>query len=169
MSYQVPDFDGLDFYLSCFSRNLIPQDWHLGHSLPEISRWTLGTSALRVPDLLLCPSSPAEAGAGHCSAGPMAIASSSGAAHTNCSSTSSCSFNPGFGAVENHRKGKNPSQNPSHVVITSWSLFKKTPSLLKSEYRQLSCFKKLAAAHCWLPNTCFLPRFQISTVGSVYS
>lgn len=100
----------------------IPQDWHLG-SFPEISRWALGTSSLRVPELLLCPSLPKWDWSWSLHSSTHGNSQLSwGAAHTNCS-TSSCSFNPGFGAVENHRKGKNPSQNPTPAVITNWSLF----------------------------------------------
>lgn len=136
--------------------------------------------AARSPPLPLPPQK--EAGAGHCWACAMVTLDSwthgtPQGQPTNCSNTSSCSFNPGSGAVENHRKGekKNPSQNPTRIVTTNWGLFKKTPSLQSSEYRQLSCFKKLAAARCWLPNTCFFPRFQISSwqhlglMGGVFS
>lgn len=101
----------------------IPQHWHLGVTSRDkhVSFGDFSTQAARSSSS--APPSQNEAGAGHCTAAPMATASSWGAAHTNCSSTSSCSFNPGLGAVENHRKGKNPSQNPTPVVITNWSLF----------------------------------------------
>lgn len=65
MSYQVPDFDGPGFSFAISKNNLIPQRWHLGHSLPDKqvnfgdflgSRCQISSSA---------PPSPDEAGAGH--------------------------------------------------------------------------------------------------------
>lgn len=101
----------------------------------------------------------------HCTAGPVATGRSSGAAHTNCISTISCCFNPGFGAVENHRKGKTQAKTQL-MYDYNWSLFR-TPSIQRSEYRH-SC----PALRSWQLHTVdyptrFLPGFQISTAGTV--
>lgn len=148
---------------------MIPQERHLGHSLPEISRWRLGTSVLRVPDLLLCPSLPRWSWSwtplGLCHGDKAQLDTQQQRAPQEQQTPTAAvpapaGFNPGFGAIGNHRKGKNPSQNPTHVVIATRSSFKKTQDQNTDSCPVLSSWQ----LHCWITQHLLLA--QVSNLHS---